>query len=174
LRPQDFAEAEICLGQLAKVMRRTLGRDVAATAGAGAAGGLGFGLVAFAGAKMTPGFELVAQEAGLAARLRRADLVITGEGRIDRSTLMGKGVGELAAHCRKSRVPCVALAGDVKDRKVLAGKFVFVGALTDLTSPPRAQAEAKSWLEKLASHAARQFATHPGQMHRPASALRRA
>lgn len=159
LRSQDFSEAEAGLRQLARVMRQTLGRDVAATPGAGAAGGLGFGLVAFAGATMTPGFELVAQEAGLAKQLRRADLVITGEGRIDRSTLMGKGVGELAALCRKADVPCVALGGAIENRLTLAGKFAFAGALTDLTSPTRARAEAKVWLEKLASQAAQHLTT---------------
>jgi glycerate kinase len=161
MRPQDFAEAEACLRQVARVMRRTLGRDIAAVPGAGAAGGLGFGLVAFAGANLTPGFELVAQEAGLTAQLRRADLVITGEGRLDGSTLMGKGVGELAAQCGKLGLPCVALGGDLKDRKILAKKFEFVGALTDLTSSEHAQTEAKLWLEKLASQVAEHFATHP-------------
>lgn len=160
LRPRDFSKAEACLRQLAKVLHRTLGRDVAAIPGAGAAGGLGFGLAAFAGAEMTSGFELVAREAGLAAQLRRADLVITGEGRIDRSTLMGKGVGELAAHCRKAGVPVVALGGAIENRRALARKFAFVGALTDLTSPSRARAGAKAWLEKLASQAARQWTAH--------------
>jgi len=157
LRLRDFTVAEACLRQLAKVMRKTLGRDVAAAAGTGAAGGLGFGFAAFVGAEMRLGFELMAQEAGLTTRLRQTDLVITGEGRMDRSTLMGKGAGELAAQCRDDGVPCVVLGGDVTDRDKLMKKFALVGALTDLTSPKRARAGAKFWLEKLASRTARYF-----------------
>jgi glycerate kinase len=157
LQPADFPVAEAALRRLARVMRQRLRCDVSKVPGAGAAGGLGFGLAVFAGAQMKPGFELVAREAGLAARLRRADLVITGEGRLDASTLMGKGVGELATRCRAAGVPCVALAGTIADRAALTRMFVQVGALTDLTTPENACREPRSWLEKLAVHAARHY-----------------
>jgi glycerate kinase len=159
LRPRDFSRAEASLRQLARVVRRTLGRDLTTLAGAGAAGGLGFGLAAFTGAVLTPGSELVAQEADLESRLRRADLVITGEGRIDCSSLMGKATGELARRCHMARIPCIALAGDVTDRKALEKKFAWLGALTDLTTPSLARSEAKSWLKKLAASAAKHFDT---------------
>lgn len=157
LRPRDFAKAEAALSQLAKVVRKQAGEAIAVRPGAGAAGGLGFGLVAFADASMEPGFDLVAKAVGLDAKLRRADLVITGEGRLDHSTLMGKGVGELAARCRKFSVDCLALGGSVADREMLAGQFSFVGALTDLTSVAEAKAKAAGWLERLAAEAARRF-----------------
>jgi glycerate kinase len=157
LRPRDFSRAEASLRQLDKVLRRTLGHDLATVAGAGAAGGLGFGLSAFTGAVLTPGFELVAQEAGLEHRLRRADVVITGEGQIDRSSLMGKATGELAKRCQIAGMPCIALGGEVTDRKTLEKKFAWLGALTDLTTSSLARSEAKSWLEKLAACAARHF-----------------
>jgi len=157
LRPGDFAKAEAALRGLAKVFREQFGEDVAAKAGAGAAGGLGFGLAAFADASLEPGFALVAHAARLDQKLRRTDLVVTGEGRLDRSTLMGKGVGELAKRCRKLGVDCIALGGCIADRKMLAGKFSFVGALTDFTSATQAQAKAKLWLQRLASEAARQI-----------------
>ena len=128
---------------------------MALRSGAGAAGGLGFGLTAFACATLKPGFGLVARAARLEARLRRADLVITGEGCLDRSTLMGKGVGELAARCRLRGIPCIALGGRVVRRRALAGEFSLVGALTDLTSPVQALAAAGHWLAMLASVAAR-------------------
>ena len=101
LRPQDFALAERCLGRLARVVREQFGRDFAREPGAGAAGGLGFGLLAFLGAELKPGFDLFARQAALERHLRAADLVITGEGAIDRSTLMGKGVGQIARRCRR-------------------------------------------------------------------------
>ena len=100
---------------------------------------------------------LVADAARLDQKLHRADLVITGEGRLDRSTLMGKGVGELAKRCRKLGVDCIALGGCIADREMLAGKFSFVGALTDFTSATQAQAKAKLWLQRLAMEAARQI-----------------
>lgn len=157
LRPQDFAKAEAALSRLAKVVRKKTGENIAVKPGAGAAGGLGFGLAAFAGASMEPGFDLVADAVRLDAKLRRADLVITGEGRLDRSTLMGKGVGELAARCRKFKVDCWALGGSITDRETLAGKFSLVAALTDLTSASDAKAQGARWLEQLAVQAARQF-----------------
>ena len=105
--------AERCLGRLARVIERQFGRDFAQVPGAGAAGGLGFGLLAFLGAELQPGFDLFARQAGLERRLREADLVITGEGAIDRSTLMGKGVGQIAERCRRMKIPCIGLGGVV-------------------------------------------------------------
>ena len=67
------------------------------TAGAGAAGGISFGLMAATGAKLLPGFDLVAAWLDLETRLAAADLVITGEGRFDDSSLQGKGPGAVAA-----------------------------------------------------------------------------
>ena len=157
LRLRDFAKAEMALKQLAKTVRKQSGKDIAAMPGAGAAGGLGFGLCAFAGASLEPGFDLVAEAMRLNTKLRRADLVITGEGRLDHSTLMGKGVGELAARCRDFGVDCLGLGGSIADREMLASKFLYVGALTDLTSVPRARAKASLWLERLAAEAARHF-----------------
>jgi len=157
LKARHFAKAEGALLQLAKVIHKKTGKNVAIEPGAGAAGGLGFGLVAFAGASLESGFDLVADAARLDATLRRADLVITGEGRVDHSTLMGKGVGELAGRCRKLGVDCIALGGSIADREMLNRRFSYVGALTDLTSAPRAKADAAMWLERLVEVAAGQF-----------------
>ena len=85
--------------------------DLAMVAGAGAAGGLGFGLLAFAGAELVPGFALVAERANLRQRVLEADLVVTGEGSLDEQSLHGKGPVGLAKMCRELGVPCVAVAG---------------------------------------------------------------
>ncbi|MEZ0265995.1 MAG: glycerate kinase, partial [Phycisphaerae bacterium] len=91
-----------------------LGADeLARRPGAGAAGGLGFGLMAFLGARLEPGFALVARAVGLDARVARADLVLTGEGRLDASSLHGKTAVGVAGLCGARGVPCVALAGAV-------------------------------------------------------------
>lgn len=157
MQPEDYALSERCLGRLARVARRQFGEDFAREPGAGGAGGLGFGLRAFLGARLEPGFELFARRSRLEARLRRADLVITGEGSIDHSTLMGKGVGQLAGQCRRLRIPCIGLAGVLPDRAGMESRTVFarLGALTELTSPESAKADPARWLERLAERVGR-------------------
>lgn len=157
LRPAEFEKAEGCLRKLSAVARRQSGEDFSRRSGAGAAGGLGFGLPAFLGAKLTPGFELFASLAGLDERIRRADCVLTGEGAVDRSTLMGKGVGELAKRCRARGKPCLALAGVVAAELAKSKLFASLSSLTDLTTPPEAREHAASWLEQLTERTAREI-----------------
>ena len=87
----------------------------AQTHGAGAAGGLGFGMLAFFGATLRPGFQIVADATRLAERLRGADLCITGEGRLDASSFSGKAPIGVARLCKELGVPCVALVGSLGD-----------------------------------------------------------
>jgi glycerate kinase len=154
LRREEFRRAEACLARLALVVSESLGVDAAETAGAGAAGGLGFGLKVFAGAELMPGFDLFAQASRLAARVRAADLVITGEGTIDRSTIMGKGVGELAGFCRQLQKPCIGVAGTADRSGRVAARFSRLLTLDAITSARRAKADSASWLEKLVKRAA--------------------
>ncbi|MEW6303772.1 MAG: glycerate kinase [Verrucomicrobiota bacterium] len=155
LRPADFPAAERALRRLAKVTAQTLGHDFAKTPGAGAAGGLGFGLMAFLCARPQSGYDLFARHADLVRRLRSADLVITGEGSIDKSTLMGKGVGEIARACQRAKVPCLGLSGVLADAELLRQRFQDVRSLTQITSTQNALAAPAKWLEKLAAHAAK-------------------
>jgi glycerate kinase len=155
LRQQDFALAEQCLGGLAETVRRQFRRDFAREPGAGAAGGLGFGLLAFLGAELKPGFGLFARHAALECRLRAADLVITGEGAIDRSTVMGKGVGQIAQRCRQLSIPCIGLAGIVSVSRATTDSFARTHALTELTTLGQAKAQPARWLERLARRVAR-------------------
>jgi glycerate kinase len=154
LRPRDFKVAEQCLGCLARVVERQSGRNFAREPGAGAAGGLGFGLLVFLGAELTPGFDLFAQHAGIERLLRGADLVITGEGAIDSSTLMGKGVGQVAQRCRRLKIPCIGLGGVVSIRSGAEELFAQAHALTELTSVRQAKAQPARWLERLAQRVA--------------------
>lgn len=158
LKKEDFPLAEACLRKLAAEVKQFSKRDVAKEPGTGAAGGLGFGLVAFLGGKLTPGFALFAAEAKLAQRLRGADLVITGEGAIDKSTLMGKGVGELARYCRKQKLPCLGLAGVLGEIAFVKKHFTEVRALTpDIAPADEAKTRSAFWLAKLAEDAARNW-----------------
>lgn len=86
------------------------GVALATLPGGGAAGGLGGGLAAV-GATLRPGFDVVAEQVGLAAAIGRADLVITGEGRLDPTSLDGKVVGGVAGMCARAGVPVVAVVG---------------------------------------------------------------
>ena len=99
------------LKQLAAVVRQQLGADVAAAPGAGAAGGLGFGLMAFCGAQLRRGVEMVADAVNLEAHCRGCDLVITGEGRMDAQTVNGKTPMGVAQAARRAGVPVVAICG---------------------------------------------------------------
>ena len=154
LRPEDFALAERCLNRVAKVVRNDKERNFAREPGAGAAGGLGFGFLAFANARLEPGFALFARQARLERHLRWANLVITGEGAIDESTLMGKGVGQIARRCRSLRIPCISLAGVVSNCAAQRRLFTELHSLSDLTSLKQAKAKPGFWLKRLAAKVA--------------------
>ncbi|MBK9137485.1 MAG: glycerate kinase [Verrucomicrobia bacterium] len=159
IRPEDVAAAEAAHARLVKVMtddRRGCG-FLAARPGAGAAGGLGFGLSVFFGGALENGFELYADWLKLAPRIAAADLVITGEGAIDETSLsMGKGVGGVARMCRWSRRPCLGLAGVVLDAAKAGQQFTAVHAIApDLTSADESRRDAARWLTELARRVAR-------------------
>jgi len=120
---------------------------------------LGFGLLAFLGAQLEPGFDLFARQAAVERHLQSADLVIIGEGAIDSSTFMGKGVGQIAARCRKQGIPCVALAGFVSPGAKKQKLFTQIHALTQLTAVGQAKAKPAYWLERLATQVARSWKT---------------
>ena len=176
MRASEFSEAERNLQRLAQVIARSrfgvpasagrgrLKAELHTIPGAGAAGGLGFGLLAFLGAKPEPGFELFARHAQMMRRLRTADLVITGEGAIDRSTAMGKGVGQIAMRCRELGIPCLGLAGVVLHSRKGGRLFEQVHALTDLTSVAEAKAKPTFWLARLAASAGKEF-SRPRKSH---------
>ena len=114
--------------------------------------------MAFAAAKVESGFDLFARHAKLEKHIAAADIVITGEGAMDLQTRMGKGVGQIAALCAKRRVPCIALAGIIHESVKHSRLFAHTAALTEITTPARAQAEAAHFLQKLATQIARSSA----------------
>ena len=110
---------ERALNRLADVMTKEFGFDYRDEVGAGAAGGLGFGLMSFCGAKVRPGFDVVAEAVGLEAKIKDADMVITGEGSLDRQTLEGKTPAGVARLAQKFGKPVFAIVGRAtKDREV--------------------------------------------------------
>jgi glycerate kinase len=109
----DVELLEKGLTVLCRRIAEDLGMDVAERWGAGACGGIGAGLIAFFGARLDPGFDLVAEVTGLEDAIASADLVITGEGRLDDQSLGGKTPIGVARLARRARVRCVAVAGEV-------------------------------------------------------------
>jgi glycerate kinase len=159
IRPEDVKPAEAAHRRLVEVLREQ-GRGgeagIQRWPGAGAAGGLGFGLSVFFGGALESGFELFSDATRLGAHILDTDLVITGEGAIDETTLsMGKGVGGVARLSRRLRRPCLALGGVVLDRERAGRKFTAVHAIApDLTSPENARRDAVAWLTELARQVA--------------------
>ena len=109
--PEMVNQLDQNLGHFADVVARQIGRDHRHVAGAGAAGGLGFGLMAFTAASIRSGVELMIEQVQLSEKIAQADYVLTGEGKIDSQTSLGKtpfGVAQLAKQFNK---PVIAFAG---------------------------------------------------------------
>ncbi len=109
------AELDRALAHFADIVARDVGVDILTTPGGGAAGGLGAGLIAFAGARIEPGIEVIAAAVRLDARLAGADVVLTGEGSLDRQSAFGKTVAGVAGRAAAAGVPCLAVGGRVRD-----------------------------------------------------------
>ncbi|QRK04217.1 glycerate kinase [Archangium violaceum] len=133
------AELESALARLAEVVAP----GAAHLAGAGAAGGFGYGLAALAGGRIVSGYELVARTLRLSERLAAAEAVITGEGRFDRQTALGKGPGSLAREARALGKRTVMFAGVVApDADAGASPFDDVVEVSALAPPGASHAEA--------------------------------
>lgn len=119
--PQKGADAEMVrrlddgLKHLAKVLAADLGLDIDALPGAGAAGGMGAGTVAFMNAKLRMGIDVVLDTTGFNTLLQTADFVFTGEGKIDTQSLRGKVVIGVARQAKQQGVPVFAFVGDIGD-----------------------------------------------------------
>ncbi|MCJ7745662.1 MAG: glycerate kinase [Actinobacteria bacterium] len=111
--PEQVAALERGLRRLGELIEAQLGVEVLKAPGAGAAGGLGAGLVAFCGARITSGVELVAEVVGLREKIIGADLVLTGEGSFDAQSARGKAPAGVARIAREMGVPAVILAGQL-------------------------------------------------------------
>jgi glycerate kinase len=118
---------ERALARLADVVAEQFGFDYRNEPGAGAAGGLGFGLLSFCDAAIRPGFEVVAEAVGLEPKMKDVDLVITGEGSLDRQTLEGKTPAGVAWLARKFGKPVFAIVGraseDREHREIFNGIY---------------------------------------------------
>jgi len=162
--PQKGASAELAreldaaLAHYAAIIHRDLGVDVLDVPGAGAAGGLAAGLIAFCGARIEPGFEVVAAAAGLRERMASADAVVTGEGRLDRQTAFGKTAAGVARLGREAGRPVVAVVGSVEDGAPVDAFDALFAVVPDLASADEAFARAPELVARAAEEAGRWLA----------------
>jgi glycerate kinase len=144
LRAADYDRLEAESGRLAALLCAYAGQpaDLAGRPGAGAAGGIAFGLMAAAGARLLPGSAVVAAWLDLEARLAAADLVLTGEGRFDASSWEGKGPGAIAARARALGKPVRVYAGLVDLPRPSDDPGLVFHAITPVGTPlPQALAD---------------------------------
>lgn len=133
--PEQLEILERLLTHLADAVTRDLGCNFRNEPGAGAAGGLGFGLMSFCGANVQPGFEVVAEAVHLAQKIKRADVIITGEGKLDSQTLEGKtpaGVAELGRKfCKKVFAIVGRAEANSKARHLFDGVYELGGPIPE-------------------------------------------
>ena len=148
--PEDVALLDEALRHFAAVVHRDLGLDLRDVPGAGAAGGLGGGLIAFLGARLRPGVEVVMEAVHLRERLEGVDLVVTGEGRFDAQSLHGKGPAGVIRAAAEMRVPALVLCGEA----TVTRPGIRVASLVERFGPEQALQRADRSLEQLAAELA--------------------
>jgi glycerate kinase len=146
----DVLLLDRALGHMAAVIYRDLGLDVRDLPGGGAAGGFGAGMVAFLGAHLRPGVDVVMDAVGLDRRLAVADLVVTGEGAVDRQSIHGKVPDGVIGAARAAEVPAIVLCGRAEARVLDVPVFDLVGRFGE----NRAMSDARGALEDLAEEVA--------------------
>jgi glycerate kinase len=164
--PAQLTTLDAAIAHYAAVAEAAFGRRVSTERGAGAAGGLGFALQLLGG-RVESGAEVVAQVLGLDEALADADWAITGEGRSDEQTLLGKTPAVVASHARRAGVPVTLLSGAVDGRALAGLNGVFAGCFT-LPSGPMSLAECIATAPALLADRSEQL----GRLWKAASELR--
>lgn len=152
--PQQVQILDRALAHFAQIVARDLGVEMADRAGAGAAGGAGGGLVAFLGACLEPGIEVISEQLQLQHQIQGCDWVITGEGQVDRQSLNGKVISGVIRSAASLNKPVILLAGriDPQVRPHLQAQGIQAYELLSLTPNPQiAMAQAAEYLQRLAA-----------------------
>lgn len=125
----DEKMIEFLDGQL-KSFAKIVDEDLATTPGAGAAGGLGYGFLAFLNAKLESGIKIVLEQVKLREKILNTDFVITGEGKIDKQSVMGKVIDGIGQACKEEGVPCIAITGSCNE----VGNEIYECGVTSIFS----------------------------------------
>ena len=111
--PDMVLQLDECLNHYSDVIKKDLNKDIDKVPGAGAAGGLGAGLMAFLNGKLSPGIDIVIRYTNIESQMHGVDFVITGEGSIDSQTRFGKTPYGVAKVAKKFNIPVIAIAGSI-------------------------------------------------------------
>ncbi len=141
--PEIIEKLDESLAHFAEVIKRDLNKDVKDIPGAGAAGGLGAGLMAFLDAELKPGIEIMIEIVKLEQAIKDADLVITGEGKIDSQTIYGKAPVGVAKIAKKYNIPVIAVAAIITDDADIVHQY-GIDNLIKASEPPMSLTETKS------------------------------
>lgn len=133
--PDDVNTLDNGLRKLSETIKTQLNKDIAHLPGAGAAGGLGGGFVAFLNAQLKPGIEIILEKVQLEQAIEGADFVITGEGKIDEQSIMGKAPTGVSQLCAKKNIPVIAFAGCVADNAVATHDYGISAIFSIMNSP---------------------------------------
>ena len=148
--PEMIKKLDESLSYFAELIKRDLNKDVKDIPGAGAAGGLGASLMAFLDAELRPGIEIMIEIVKLEQAIQDADLVITGEGKIDSQTIYGKAPIGVAKIAKKYNIPVIAVAAIIGDDADIVHQY-GINTLIKISEPPMSLAEPRSkkvWLIK--------------------------
>lgn len=154
--PEIIKKLDKSLAHFAEIVKRDLNKDVKNIPGAGAAGGLGAGLMAFLDAELRPGIDIVIEIVKLEQAIKDADLVITGEGKIDSQTIYGKAPIGVAKIAKKYNIPVIAVAAIVSDDADIVHQY-GINTLLKISEPPISLAEPKPKKVQLIKKCIEQF-----------------
>jgi glycerate kinase len=157
------------LRHFANIIKKHIDKDVKDIPGAGAAGGMGAGLLAFFDARLKPGIEIVIEINKLKEKLQGVDLVITGEGMLDGQTVKGKAPVGVAREAKRFGIPVIAIAGAIgedADLVLKEGIDAFFGIIKKPTSIENAMKYTPEWLQQTGEQVIRIFKLSIGQKNR--------
>lgn len=155
--PKMISQLDNCLGHFADIVERDLGKQIKDVPGAGAAGGLGGGLLAFLPAELKRGVDIVIEATGLSDLVHDADLAITGEGKIDGQTVFGKTPIGVAKTAKKYGIPVIGIAGNVSGDSQIVHEYgidAIFSIVPGVVPLEDAFAHAKEYVERTAANIA--------------------
>jgi len=160
--PEIIEELDKSLAYFAKLVKRDLHKDIKDIPGAGAAGGLGAGLMAFLNAELRPGIEIIIEVVKLDQAIRDADLVITGEGKIDSQTIYGKAPIGVAKIAKKYKIPVMAIAPIIGEDADIVYRY-GIDFLVKISEPPMSLTDPKTKKVQLIKRCIKKFFKEKGR-----------
>jgi len=154
--PEIIEELDRSLAHFAEVIKRDLHKDIKDIPGSGAAGGLGASLIAFLDAELRPGIEIMIEIVKLEQAIKDADLVITGEGKIDSQTIYGKAPIGVAKIAKKYYIPVIAVAAIISDDAEIVHQY-GINTLIKISEPPISLAAPKTKKVQLIKRCIKEF-----------------